>query len=162
MSDVYIMIGIPGSGKSTYIKKHFNIDDEHVAIVSPDEIRKEFYGDISIQGNGDEVFSEAYKRMYKAMVADKTVIFDATNAASLSRKKLIKTLKTYGYNKIYGIYMNTPFEVCQERNKNRTDRSTPVPDDVMIRMYTNMLYSERDLFSDGFDELLVINLSKED
>lgn len=39
MSDVYIMIGIPGSGKSTYIKKHLTetSTDRHYIIAESED-----------------------------------------------------------------------------------------------------------------------------
>ena len=46
--EVKVMVGIPGSGKSTWAHKEaelLEMDGFHTAIISRDEIRKSFVGD---------------------------------------------------------------------------------------------------------------------
>ena len=43
MPKLYFMIGIQGSGKSTYIKKHFKPE----IVVSPDDLRRQYTGDVT-------------------------------------------------------------------------------------------------------------------
>ena len=50
----YVMVGAPGSGKSTYAAK---LAKEHNAIIiSGDDIRAELYGSADIQGNWGEIW----------------------------------------------------------------------------------------------------------
>ena len=42
MPVLYIPIGVPGSGKSTYYKNNFNEDE--TVLISSDAIRKEVFG----------------------------------------------------------------------------------------------------------------------
>ena len=74
MTTVNFMIEIPGSGKSTYAKN--NLSGE---FISSDEVRKELYGDISIQGDPEKVFAVVYSRLKKVLSDGKDIIFDATN-----------------------------------------------------------------------------------
>ena len=129
MSIVTMMIGIPGSGKTTYARNFLKGE-----YISPDVIRKELYGDISIQGNASEVFGLVEKRIRTALAEGKNVVYDATNTNAF-RKATVAEFREYGASEVNGIFMNTPFKVCMERNLNRNDRSEPVPTDVMERMY---------------------------
>ncbi len=131
---VIMMIGIPASGKSTKAKeltKDFNLE-----IVCPNDIRKELYGDVSIQGDGDKVFSIAFDRIGKLLQEGKNVVFDATNTAS--RRKYIQRLRDLGAEEIIGVYMDTPIDVCLKRNYARNDRSKPVPKRILYRMAENL------------------------
>ena len=130
MTTVTMMIGIPGSGKTTYAKDFLKGE-----YISPDAIRKELYGDISIQGNPKEVFGLVESRIREALAEGKNVVYDATNT-NVYRKATVEEFRSYGATEVNGIFMNTPFEVCMGRNLNRNDRSEPVPAEVMERMYS--------------------------
>ena len=129
MATITMMIGIPGSGKTTYAKDFLKGE-----YISPDAIRKELYGDISIQGNPVVVFALVSTRIRAALTEGKNVVYDATNTNAY-RKATVDEFREYGATEVNGIFMNTPFEVCMERNLNRNDRLEPVPADVMERMY---------------------------
>lgn len=129
MSKVTMMIGIPGSGKSTYAMKLPGV------YVSPDAIRKELYGDISVQGNPKEVFSLVESRIREAINNGNDVVYDATNTTEF-RKETVAEFREYGADQVDGIFINTPYDICMERNLKRKDRSEPVPAEVMDRMYT--------------------------
>lgn len=60
MNKLYMMIGLPASGKSTIAKELSESED--AVIVSSDEIRKEF-GDINDQSQNTKVFEEVEKRL---------------------------------------------------------------------------------------------------
>ena len=132
MSKLTMMIGIPGSGKSTYAKELPGV------YVSPDAIREELYGDISVQGNSAEVFGLVESRIREALKTGCDVVYDATNTTKY-RKATVAEFREYGATEVNGIFMNTPFDVCMKRNLNRQDRSEPVPEEVMKRMYNALL-----------------------
>lgn len=60
MNKLYMMIGLPGSGKSTIAKELSKSED--TVIVSSDEIRKEL-GDINDQSQNNKVFEEVEKKL---------------------------------------------------------------------------------------------------
>lgn len=146
---VSMMIGIPGSGKSTFAKTLSGV------YICPDEVRKELYGDISVQGNSKEVFDIVEKRIKEAIQNGNDVIYDATNTTPY-RKETITEFRSYGADKVHGYFINTPFEVCCERNKNRKDRSEPVPENVMNRMHEGIINNPPSK-EDGFDVFVVVN-----
>lgn len=60
MNKLYMMIGLPASGKSTIAKELSKSED--AVIVSSDEIRREL-GDINDQSQNTKVFEEVEKRL---------------------------------------------------------------------------------------------------
>lgn len=60
MSKLYMMIGLPASGKSSIAKKIAKSED--AVIVSSDDIRKEL-GNINDQSQNEKVFEIAEKRL---------------------------------------------------------------------------------------------------
>ena len=148
MSKVTIMIGIPASGKSTIAKTLPGI------YVCPDEVRKELYGDISIQGNPKEVFAIVEDRIRSAIANGSDVVYDATNTTKY-RVKTIEEFRTYGATEINGVFVLTPLSVCKTRNGNRKDRSEPVPEEVLEKMWAS-LKENPPTEEDGFDKLTVI------
>ena len=55
MTKVYMLVGIPCSGKSSFVKEQNGI------WISSDKIREELYGDESIQENPEKVFRVMWK-----------------------------------------------------------------------------------------------------
>lgn len=137
MSVLYIMVGIPGSGKSyiaDILAKEIN-----GAVVSRDEIRFKYLKDEDEYFHNEEkVFKEYVDTIQKYLDEDGTVIADATHLNATSRFKLLSRLQfnnSVGY--IVPMVIRTPFEVCSERNAQRTGRSR-VPDDVLKSMYDSL------------------------
>lgn len=116
MATLYIPIGIPGSGKSTY-GKDLSYVDENLVIVSPDKVRETLYGDASIQGDGNEVFSIAYYEAVKALKDGKNVYFDATNLVPWTRFRLYEHCQQY-VTKVIAIEFHVPYDFCLRRNRN--------------------------------------------
>ena len=132
--NLYLVIGLPGSGKSTYIKEHF----KDSFIISRDEIRLELKGESSKYfENEKEVFNEFVYRIQIALDKDdKNVIADATHINQRSRNKLLNKLKLQDV-KIHILFINTPLEKCLERNHNR-DESERVPDKFIFDIYKRL------------------------
>lgn len=136
MSKLYIMVGIPGSGKSYYLKKITN--DNNTLVVSRDEVR------FSLISNGDEyfskekqVFKEFVHQIQKGLNAGKDVYADATHLNGVSRLKLMNALSLDDIE-IIPIVMKTPLEICLERNSHREGRAK-VPESVIKNMYFSMV-----------------------
>lgn len=125
-----IMIGVPGSGKTTLAQK---ISSKcHVPIVSSDSIRKQLYGSESIQGNYETVFNEVYRQINKQIECG-ICIYDATNTKKIWRYTAIA--RTLPSEVIYMI-VNPGLEKALEQNANR-DRICP--EHVINRMYNQLI-----------------------
>lgn len=74
-SNLYVMCGISGSGKSTWIDKNL----AGFEVISLDEIRTELNGKRSSQKNIGQVLQLAKLRLKTALANKKNVVWDATN-----------------------------------------------------------------------------------
>jgi len=126
----HMMIGAPGSGKSTTASKLREMFDS--IIVSTDQIRGDLYGDESIQGEWRDIVEELKRRVRCAKAVGKNVIIDATHARAKSRRETIKFLEECGFERIVPVLVHPPLDTCLERNSNR-DRK--VPQRVVIQMW---------------------------
>lgn len=136
---LYYTIGIPGSGKTTWAKA------QDIPVFSSDDIRKELYGDASIQGNPDKVFGLLHERVRECLRNGQSCILDATNLTPRSRK--VPNLPEH--QKIAVIF-NTPIDECKYRNENR-DRV--VPEEVIDRMAKKYIPPKRE---EGFRQAIYI------
>lgn len=124
------MVGIPASGKSTYLDKY---RDNHI-VISRDEIRlSKLKEGEDYFSHEKEVFKEFVKQIQDALnnVSDGVDVYaDATHINYLSRRKLLTRLRLKNVN-VNCIYMNTPVKVALERNKNR-EGIKRTPDNVIL------------------------------
>jgi predicted kinase len=146
-----IGIGIPGSGKTTTLKKF--AEKNGYIYICPDDIRAELSGDPSDQTRNKEVWELTYKRAETAIQNGLTIVVDATFANPGQRKSFIEFLRKSGVNKIQGLYVDTPLEIAKERNQKR-DRK--VPDFVLDRMHASITENPPSL-TDGLDSLIILD-----
>lgn len=137
MKTLYVMVGLPGSGKSTYASRMRWNEANYVGYISRDTIRAQLLED------GDPYFSreeEVFDMFCDSIVTwmDKTdIIADATHLSHGSRAKLINALAYRGLTtdkyQIVFLVMNTPIETCIKRDANRTG-TAHVTEPVIRRM----------------------------
>ena len=108
----YIMVGAPGSGKSTYAAKL--AERENAVVISGDDIRAELYGDADIQGQWAEIHDRIETLVSEA--AGKPVILDGTHYRSSYRKEAIALLQSYGYDQIEAVVLDATLDKCIMQN----------------------------------------------
>jgi predicted kinase len=130
-----LSIGIAGSGKSTYLRKHYPLK----TIVCPDNIRKEITGNISDISRDNEVWNEVYNQLEKNLEKYNLAVLDATNTTSRYRKSILE--KFPDIRKIALIFNINP-EIAKQRVQHDImddiERSN-VPDEVIDRQYQQFL-----------------------
>lgn len=139
-----MLVGLPGSGKSTYIEKYYSSYHVH----SSDAIREELSGDINNQDINKQVFSTLHKRVKDDLVAGHNVVYDATNISWKRRKAFLQELKNINCHKEC-VLMATPFELCVQRNN---ERDRVVPYFVIERMYKNF---DIPWYNEGWDSIVI-------
>jgi len=145
MTEMIMMCGIPGSGKSRYAEQLAK--DKNCVVHSSDKIREEF-GDVNDQSKNTTVFETLHKRIKNDLQNGKSVAFDATNLNRKKRVAFLRELKNIPCKKIC-VLVATPWEYCLAQN---FARERQVPEEVMCRMYRNF---QMPSVYEGFDEVVV-------
>ena len=136
--NLWLLVGIPGSGKSTWVREQLNSECKHW--ISRDAIRFEVVQE-------DEEYFSKEKKVFglfaSAVQADidsdfiTDIYVDATHLNEASREKLLGRLKNLDKVNINAVLFNIPLEVCLERNAQRTGRAC-VPETAIRNMYKNL------------------------
>ena len=131
MADLYMLCGIPGSGKSTWVKKHLDKFDKYV---SRDEIRFSMVAeDEEYFSKETEVFKEYCLQITENLNKGYNVFADATHINKGSRKKLLDNIS--GFDNVFCIVIQNPLETTLKRNENRIGTRRYVPKSVIRRMH---------------------------
>lgn len=143
-----LLVGIPGSGKSTYARNYILDYPKQVIHLSSDSIRAELYGDESIQGNPAEVFSLMQKRAIEALNNGNDVIYDATNITRKDRAGIIGICPKFA--KIEAHIIWAPIEECVKRDASRDRTVGKEVIDRMLKRFQAVYYDE------GIDEIKIV------
>lgn len=147
---VVLAIGLPGSGKSSWFKRH------NVVPLSSDMVRSLLFDDVREQRFQDLVFSNLRAMLKARLIAKRPMNYvDATNLTPQERQHWIKLAKDYNYE-VHAVFFDVPLEVCIERHQRR-DRV--VPEDVMRRMAAKL---KPPSFNEGFAKITVVRVKKKD
>jgi len=147
---VVLAIGLPGSGKSSWFKRH------DIVPLSSDLIRSLLFDDVREQRFQDLVFSNLRSMLKARLIAKRPMNYvDATNLTPQERQHWIKLAKDYQYE-VQAVFFDVPLEVCVERHQRR-DRV--VPEDVMRRMAAKL---KAPTFEEGFSKITVVRVKKKD
>ena len=147
---VVLAIGLPGSGKSSWFKRH------NVMPLSSDMVRSLLFDNVREQRFQDLVFSNLRSMLKARLIAKRPMNYvDATNLTPQERQHWIKLAKDYNYE-VHAVFFDVPLEVCIERHQRR-DRV--VPEDVMRRMAAKL---KPPSFAEGFAKITVVRVKKKE
>lgn len=148
MTNLLIACGVPGAGKTTFLKEAVKNLKENsklsVEYVSRDEIRFSMLGDSDDYFSKEkEVYKEFCNQIQKA-IDNKVnfIIADATHITRKSREKLLDSLDLTGVD-ISCISFEPTLKWCLDRNEERTGRAY-VPREVIKRMYKQFEPPQKD------------------
>lgn len=154
MPKLIMLIGLPGSGKSTYAKKYIDNHLEGTVWCSSDNIRKVLYGDENIQGNPNTVFEHLHNDIEMYLRDGYNVIYDATNVTRKNRRGVINRFKNLAEIECHIIW--APYNECIVRDK---ERARSVGEDV-IRKFLYRWQSPN--YDEGFTHIeLIFNCNDE-
>ena len=143
---VVLAIGLPGSGKSSWFKRH-NLNP-----LSSDLLRALLFDDPTEQRFQDLVFSNLRSMLRARLIARRPMNYvDATNLTPHDRHTWIKLAKDFGYE-VQAVYFDVPLEVCLERNSRR---HRVVEEDVMRKMAAKL---KPPTFEEGFSKITVVRV----
>ena len=156
--EVKIMVGIPGSGKSTFAKQEaqfLEMDGFHVAIISRDE---SFVGDGEYFSRENEVFEEFIHQINECLELGIDYVFvDATHISQQSRAKLLGRLRPDESTRLTFEVCDCGIDTCIARNALRTGFAK-VPESAirkMARGYRPPTPAEFQLYKYGFKDVKI-------
>lgn len=149
MSKLIMMVGISGSGKSTWVK---NNKTDEMLWVSRDKIRfdKLKEGD-DYFAYEDEVFEQFLEEISWGLEMDKIVIADATHLTKKGRARVLDKVRKFA-DEIEAVVLDTDLETAFERNDRREGRAW-VKHGIIRRMFFSMEMPEKE---EGFDKITII------
>ena len=155
MADLFLMCGVPGAGKSTFLKNRVKKDSS--VIISRDVIRFSIVKpDEEYFSHEDEVLKIFWGQINKALAENKNVFVDQTSLTPKARKWLLQHVNGYDHANL--IWIDEDIQTCLERNEMRRGTRAYVPRSVIRRM--NEQFIEPSL-EEGFYRIYRYN-SKED
>ena len=154
MPKVYLLIGIPGSGKSTYAQTFST--ENNIPIISTDWVRAHVP---NIQES--EVWPNVYKHIVKNIKAGRDVIYDATSATPKVRKRLIDNLSELGVSlnvdyEIHSLFFPTAAVTCV----NRVEKRNQMPGQLFLPLDCIPSYAQTIIpptYEEGFSSAEVIS-----
>ncbi len=149
MTQLILMIGLPGSGKSFLAEKLLKrYPDYH--LISTDAIRAQLFGNESIQGPWLLILQQIQHQFQQAILQASGAIYDATNAQRRHRRDMIQLARETGFHPILGLWVQTPVEHCLKRNQ---QRSRHVPEEIILKMHRQLSDAPPSV-AEGFDRVL--------
>jgi predicted kinase len=147
---VVLAIGLPGSGKSSWFKRH------SIHPLSSDLLRELLFDDAQEQRFQDLVFSNLRSMLKARLIARRPMNYvDATNLTPQDRHSWIKLAKDYGYD-VQGVFFDVPLEVCMERHQRR---GRAVPEEIMRKMAGKL---KAPTFDEGFSKITVVRVKQKE
>lgn len=151
MNTLYITVGLPGSGKSTYVKNF--IKNKDIEYLSSDSLRAVYGKSEEDQTVTPLVFGHIKRKVDEFLKDGKNVLVDATSVNRKERSDYINTAKKYGA-KVVAIVFKMDRQGLIDRNKKRGEQGgRVVPDWVIDKMLAKF---EEPSYSEGIDVIIYV------
>lgn len=154
--NLYVLIGCPASGKSTWIKNHLHTFNGYTVVESRDELR-------FMLVKPDEEYFSREKEVFNMLISNikgdlstagvENVVADATHLNEASRGKLLRALgNSLKDVNLIAVYFDANLDKCLDRNENRVGTRAYVPQSAIRRMFYQ---KTKPTFDEGFNKIII-------
>ncbi len=151
MATLTLMVGLPGSGKSTYTKTKI---DSRTKILTSDEIQRELFGFDENPEHNDIIFETLLNRAREFLKQGKDVLIDTTNTSVENRKKTLSHFEDLKIRRA-AIVIENPVEICIKQD---SIRRRNVGEQAIRELAENFSYPTK---AEGFDEISIIKSTED-
>jgi polynucleotide kinase-phosphatase len=148
------LVGISGSGKSTFARQHF----KPTQVLSSDYFRGLIADDENDQAASGDAFDVLHYVAGKRLAAGRLTVVDATNLQPHARAGLIKVAREHDVLPV-AIVLDVPEALAWERTEGRADRT--FGRQVLTRMHRDLRRSYNQLAREGFRKVHVLRGAEE-
>ncbi len=131
MNNLFVLMGLPGAGKSTFAKILLNIKSD-INYLSSDELRKQFW---EYKDNHKKIFNIMHEKTLEYLQNGRDVIYDSTNLERKYRIELYQKAKENSTpTKVVIVFIHNGLEKAIGQSKQRKNR-TDVNEQLIRDMY---------------------------
>jgi predicted kinase len=142
---IAIMVGLPGSGKSTYLQQL------GANAISSDAVRLLLADDATIQTIHPQVFATMRYLLRRRLALGRPFSYvDATHLTVSDRAPYVAIARGFGCD-LEAVFFDVPVEVCQQRNRLR---QRVVPEAAIEAMQAKLVPPS---LEEGFSRIIVVN-----
>jgi protein phosphatase len=138
-----VLIGVSGSGKSTFGRAHFRPTE----VISSDFCRGLIADDENDQSATPQAFELLHHIAGKRLAAGRLTVVDATNVQPAARRELVALAREHDVLAV-AIVLDVPEQVCRARNAGRPDRD--FGPEVIRRQRDQLRRGQKGLRREGF------------
>lgn len=153
---IIVMVGLPGSGKSTWREQFLkNAQDEYVIVSSDDEIEALA---AKIDSNYTDAFNKfigkataiSKQKFREAVNSNESIIWDQTNLTPKKRKGILAQVPN-NYRKVAVVFEVTDEELESRLSKRKEETGKDIPPHVIKSMANSYIPPTK---QEGFDEIV--------
>ena len=150
---VFLLSGIPGSGKSTWVRNHLTSTS---VWISRDRVRFDIVSEDEEYFSHEEEVFDTFIAYINKMLNDPrvdTIYIDATHVNRKSRNKTLNRIFKDKVTELNSVCFTAPLGICQERNLRRSGREI-IPETVINRMFESFSIPNK---NEGFNHVYTVN-----
>lgn len=156
--EIYVLVGLPGSGKSTWTKDFLAKSDKDFVVLSTDDIieaiakaKNSTYNQV-IMSSRDEADKQMKRNASSALSARKNIIWDQTNLGANKRRKILSQVPKE-YYKVAVVFEVDEQELQNRLNKREAETGKRISPKIVSDMREAYIEPSK---SEGFDSILKV------
>lgn len=149
---VYVLVGISGAGKSTFVEK-FKKEHPEVNVYSSDALRKVIGGSETNQSVTPQVFSTIKYNLNRDLSVGKSVMVDATSLNPKERRDYVDAARRYNADAVAYVFERDKATLMKNQQTRKAAGGREVPEFVIDKMLAKYV---RPTSAEGFVRVITV------